>query len=139
MSEHDLASHPIKEVWYANSEFLEGSSSNEPWIDKIQCLMCDFRSVVFFRFRDVTKQNGCASAGTSYREPLGEILVCYDNIYKIEKGPRWGIYSIIESVRVHFCTHWRFSICFPVWSHFASLQGIYYLFLLSNGSMSKVH
>ena len=50
--------------------------------------MGDNRNVVFFWFRDVTKQNGRASVGTLQREPLGEILVCYDNVYKIEKGPR---------------------------------------------------
>ena len=38
--------------------------------------------------RDVTKQNGHASVGSLYREPLGEILVHYDNVYKIEKGSR---------------------------------------------------
>ena len=38
-----------------------------------------------------------------------------------------------------FCTLLRFSVCFPVRSHFASLQGIYYfLLLLSNGSMSQM-
>ena len=101
-------------------------------------IMGDIRNEVFFRFRDVTKQNSRASVGTLYREPLGDILVHYDSICKIEKGPRWGICSIIESIRAYFCTHWRFSVCFLVRSHFASLQGIYYfLLLLSNGSMSK--
>jgi len=33
----------------------------------------------------VLSQNN-ASVGTLYREPLGEILVHYDNVYKIEKG-----------------------------------------------------
>ena len=51
-------------------------------------LMGDVRNVVFFRFRDVTKQNGRANMGTLYREPLEEILVHYDSVYKIEKGPR---------------------------------------------------
>ena len=50
--------------------------------------MGDIRNAVFFQFRDVTKQNGRTSVGTLYREPLGEILVHYDNGYKIEKGPR---------------------------------------------------
>ena len=50
--------------------------------------MDDIRNDVLLRFRDVTKQNGRASVGTLYREPLGEILVHYDNGYKIEKGPR---------------------------------------------------
>ena len=64
-----------------------------------------------------------------------ERVVHYDNAYKIEKGLRWSIYSIIESVWVYVCTHWWFSVCFPVKSHFTSLQDIYYL--LSNGSMPK--
>ena len=50
--------------------------------------MDDIRNDVLLRFRDVTKQNGRASVGTLYREPLGEILVHYDNGYKIEKGLR---------------------------------------------------
>ena len=33
-------------------------------------------------------QNGCASLGTLYKEILGEVVVRYDNIYKIEKGLR---------------------------------------------------
>jgi len=48
----------------------------------------DIRNVVFLRFRDATKQNGHASVGTLYREPLREIVVCYDNIYKNQKGLR---------------------------------------------------
>jgi len=47
--------------------------------------MDDIRNVVFLRFRDVTKQNGCASMGTLYREPLGEIVVYYDNVIKNQK------------------------------------------------------
>ena len=35
------------------------------------------------RFRDVIKQNGRASVGTLCMEPLGEIVVRYDNVYKI--------------------------------------------------------
>ena len=59
-------------------------------------------------------------------------------VYKIEKGPRWGIYSIIESIWAYFCTHLRFLVCFPIRSHFTLLQGVYYfLLLLSNGSMSQ--
>jgi len=50
--------------------------------------MGNIRNVVFFRFRDVTKQNGCASVGALYREPLGEILVHYKNVYKIKKWSR---------------------------------------------------
>ena len=42
----------------------------------------DIRNDVLFRFRDVTKQNGRASVGTLYREPL----VHYDNGYKSKKG-----------------------------------------------------
>ena len=45
--------------------------------------MSDIRNV---RFRDVTKQNGRDSVRTLYREPLGEIVVRYDNVHKIEKG-----------------------------------------------------
>ena len=78
------------------------------------------------------------SVGTLYREPLGEILFHYENGYKIEKGLRWGINSILESIWAYFCTHLNFSVCFPIRSHFASLQGIYYFLpLLSNGSMSN--
>jgi len=50
--------------------------------------MNDIRNKIFFQLCDVTKQNHCASVGTLYREPLGEILVQYDNVYKIEKGLR---------------------------------------------------
>ena len=50
--------------------------------------MGDIRNVVFFRFCDVTKQNGRASVGTLYSEPLGEIVVHYDSVYKIKKGPK---------------------------------------------------
>jgi len=31
-------------------------------------------------------QNGCTSLGTLYRELLGEVVVRYDYVYKIEKG-----------------------------------------------------
>jgi len=58
--------------------------------------MDNIRNVVFLQFRDVTKQNGSTSVGTLYREPLGERAVCYDNVYKNQKGLRWGIYSIID-------------------------------------------
>ena len=50
--------------------------------------MDDIRNVIFLQIHDVTKQNGRNSVGTLYREPLGEIVVHNDNIYKIEKGPR---------------------------------------------------
>ena len=47
--------------------------------------------------------------------------------------------SVIESIWVQFRTHWRFSVYFPVRSHFTSLQGTYYfLLLLSNGCMPKM-
>ena len=45
-------------------------------------------NVIFLWIHDVTKQNGHACEGTLYREPLGEIVVHCDNVYKIEKGPR---------------------------------------------------
>jgi len=48
--------------------------------------MDDICNVVFLRFRDVTKQNSRTSVGTLYRGPLGEIVVCYDNVYKYQKG-----------------------------------------------------
>ena len=48
--------------------------------------MDDIRNDVFWQFCDVTKQNGCASVGTLYREPLGEVVVCYDSGCIIEKG-----------------------------------------------------
>jgi len=47
-------------------------------------IMDDIRNVVFM----MSKQNGHACEGTLYKEPLGEIVVHYDNVYKIEKGPR---------------------------------------------------
>jgi len=50
--------------------------------------MDDIRNAVFFQFCDVTKQNGHSNVGTLCMELLGEILVYYDNVYKIEKGPR---------------------------------------------------
>jgi len=50
--------------------------------------MDDICNVVFLRFHDVTKQNGSASVGTLYMEPLGEIVVYYNNVIKIKKG--WG-------------------------------------------------
>jgi len=37
---------------------------------------------------DVTTQNGCTSVGTLYREPLGEVVICYDSGCIIEKGLR---------------------------------------------------
>ena len=57
-------------------------------MDSFLSTMDDIRNDVVFRFRDVTKQNGRASVGTLYREPLGEILVHYESGYKIEKGLR---------------------------------------------------
>jgi len=56
-------------------------------------VMDDIHYVIFLRFRDVTKQNGCASVGSLYRELLGEILVHYDNIYKLKKG-RGKVYMV---------------------------------------------
>jgi len=45
-------------------------------------IMDNTHRVVFLQFHDVTKQNGHTSVGTLYREPLGEIVVYYDNVYK---------------------------------------------------------
>jgi len=45
----------------------------------------DICNVIFLRICDVTKQNDCAYEGTLYREPLGETVVHYDNVYKILK------------------------------------------------------
>jgi len=50
--------------------------------------MIDIRNVIFLKFCDVTKQNSHASVGTLYKESLGEIVVRYDNAFKIKKGPR---------------------------------------------------
>ena len=50
--------------------------------------MDDICKVILLWFRDATKQNGHTSMETLYREPLGEMVVHYDNIYKIDKGPR---------------------------------------------------
>jgi len=83
------------------------------------------------------KQNGHGSVGTLYREPLGEKVVHYDNVYKIKKGLKWGKYSIIESIWAYFCTDLRFSVCFPTVSHFTSLWRHLLLLLLSNDSISK--
>ena len=52
--------------------------------------MGDIRNVVFFWFRDVTKQNSLY-AGNHWER----YWFTYDNVYKIEKGP---ICSIIESI-----------------------------------------
>ena len=97
--------------------------------------MNNIHNVTFLRFRDVIKQNGHDTVEILYRESLGEMVVHYDNVYKLEKGLRWGI---IEFIWAYFCMHWKFSVCFPVRSHFALLQGFYYFLpLLSNGCMSK--
>jgi len=54
--------------------------------------MDDIRNVVFLQIRDATKQDGRACEETLlrtlYREPLGEMVVHYDNVYKTKKGPR---------------------------------------------------
>ena len=42
-------------------------------------------------FCDVTKQNGYASVGTLYGEILGEIVLPYDSIYKLQKVKMWHI------------------------------------------------
>ena len=67
---------------------MSQSKCQAGFVLSLHIYMDDIQNVVFFRFRDVTKQNGRASVGTLYREQLGEILVCYDNVYKIEKGPK---------------------------------------------------
>jgi len=48
--------------------------------------MDDVCYIIFQRFPDVTKSNGPVSVVILYREPSGEIVVHYDNDYKIEKG-----------------------------------------------------
>jgi len=48
--------------------------------------MDDIRNVVFLRLCDVTKQNGHDSVGILYREPLGELVVHCDNMYKIKRA-----------------------------------------------------
>ena len=58
--------------------------------------MDDIRNNIFWRFYDVTKQNGRDSVGTLYREPLGEVVVHYDSGCVIEKGLRWGMCNIIK-------------------------------------------
>ena len=58
--------------------------------------MDDIRNDVFWWFRDVTKQNGHASVGTLYKQPLGEVMVRFDSGCIIEKGLRWGMCNIIE-------------------------------------------
>jgi len=50
--------------------------------------MSDIRNVVFLWFCDVTQQNGRDSVGTLYREPLAEIVVHYNNVYKFQKRLR---------------------------------------------------
>ena len=54
----------------------------------LPCSMGDIHNIIFFRFCDVTKQNGHVSVGTLFREPLGEIEVHHNNVYKIKKGYR---------------------------------------------------
>jgi len=56
--------------------------------------MDDICNVVFLRFRDVTKR---ASVRTLYREPLGEIVVYYDNVYKNQKG----VYAVLLNPYEH--------------------------------------
>jgi len=41
-----------------------------------------------YNFLPVSRSHKTKWVGTYYREPLGEIVVHHDNIYKIEKGPR---------------------------------------------------
>jgi len=67
--------------------------------------MDDICNVVFLWFRNVIKQNSHASVGTLYGEPLGEIVIYYDNVYKNQKRLRWGAYSIIESIWAYLCMH----------------------------------
>jgi len=50
--------------------------------------MDDICNIILLWFRDATKQNGRTSMETLYREPLGEMVVHYDKIYKIDKGLR---------------------------------------------------
>ena len=50
--------------------------------------MDDICNDVFCQFCDVIKQNGRASVGTLYREPLGEVVVCCGSGCIIEKGLR---------------------------------------------------
>ena len=60
----------------------------------MQKAMSGIRNVIFFWFHNFTKQNGCNGVGTLYREPLGEIVVHYDSIYKFEKKPRCEVYAV---------------------------------------------
>ena len=53
-------------------------------------IMNDFCNVVFLWFRDVTKQYGCNSVGALYAKPLGEIVIHYDNTYKIKKTTEYS-------------------------------------------------
>ena len=44
---------------------------------------------------DVTKQNGHTREGTLYREPLGKMVVHYDNVYKNRKRAEvWYAFKI---------------------------------------------
>ena len=68
--------------------------------------MSDIRNVVFFRFRDVTKQNDRNSEGTLDREPLGEIVVHYDSIYKFILGDVYVVLNPYEPTFVHIEDFW---------------------------------
>ena len=62
-------------------DLLETNLTND------NCMICNrFHHDIFWWFCDVTKENSHASIKTLYRELLGEVVFCYDNVYKIEKA-----------------------------------------------------
>ena len=74
------------------------------WLLEEKATMVDIRNDIFFRFCDVTKQNGRTTVGTLYREPLRDILVHYGNVYKIEKG-QGEVYTVQLNPYKHNFAH----------------------------------
>ena len=68
-------------------------------------------------------QIGRASVGNLYGEPMGGILTMF---IKLIKHP-CEVHLYVQYNWIHICTHQRFSVCFPVRSHFSSQQNSCYL------------
>ena len=50
-------------------------------------------------------KNGGDSVGTLYRVVLEEMAFSYDNIYILQQGGRWGIYTYLQDKCAQFCVH----------------------------------